>query len=169
MALIIGLFSDSDHAGQAVSELKQKGYTNDISVIAKDESSEEIKAHDVKQSTADGAASGAAIGGVMGGITGLLAGLSSVALPGIGTVLVAGPLAATWGLVGGAAGMLSGGLIGALVDAGIPEEEAREYEHALQAGEVLVVVSADESKTTAVHQIMDKHNVDTTQTQHSAL
>src|SRR5437764_731541 len=66
---------------------------------------------------------GAAVGAVSGAAVGTLVGLalvgSSLVLPGVGTFLVGGPLAAA--LTGAGIGAASGGVIGALVGTGIPE------------------------------------------------
>lgn len=165
--VVSGLFTDSKQAGHAVAELKQQGFTDDISVIAKDPSDADESTHQVKQNVTDGAVGGAATGGVLGVITGLLAGVVSAAVPGIGTLLVAGPLAATWGITGGAIGALTGGLVGALVDAGIPEEKARMYEDRIIAGDVLVTVSTDHEDEAKVQKILDKYNVEATDTLHA--
>lgn len=157
--VIAGIFKDSKQAGNAVSELKKAGFTNDISIIAKDASGADMKSHQVKQDVSDGTAGGAAVGGVLGGLVGLLATVGTVILPGIGTLIVAGPFAAAWGLTGAAAGALTGGLVGALVDAGIPEERARQFEAAVKRGEVLVTVSTTHENEQKVRRILDKHNV----------
>lgn len=84
-----------------------------------------------KTNIAEGAASGIITGGVLGGLAGLLVGVGVLALPGIGALFVAGPLAAVLGLAGTAAttvsgaliGSLVGGIVGALVGLGLAEEE----------------------------------------------
>ena len=68
-------------------------------------------------------------------------------LPGIGTLLVAGPLAAALGLTGVAAttvagamtGLAAGGIVGALANIGVSEEDAKLYEDLVRSGNVLVV------------------------------
>lgn len=157
--LTAGVFHDSEHAGMAVSELKDAGYTEDISVIAKDIATSEVTTHNVKQETDDGVTTGAVTGAVMGGLAGLLVSISTVVLPGVGTLLVAGPLAALWGVTGAATGALAGGMLGALVDAGIPEEQAHIYEEAIARGEVLVIVSSEIDSGTKVVSILNKHGV----------
>ena len=60
------------------------------------------------------------------------------AIPGIGPLIAAGPLAAA--LTGAAAGAATGGLIGVLTDDGVPEEAAHRYSKAIGAGRVMVTV-----------------------------
>lgn len=152
--MVVGIFSDSKRAGDAIGELKAKGYTKDISVISKDVNDQGTASHQVKQDLTDGAAAGAGTGAVMGALAGLLAGAAAFAVPGIGWVVL-GPLATS--LTGAAAGALTGGMVGTLVDWGIPDEKAKDYERRINSGEVLVTVTADETRRTeAEHILRDK-------------
>lgn len=154
----IGLFSQSKAAGEAVADLKEKGYTKDISLVAKDYK-DDATTHQIKQDVKDGAGAGATAGAVMGAVTGLLVGAASFALPGVGFVVL-GPLATT--LAGAATGALTGGIVGTLVDMGIPDHEAKDYEHRIQNGEVLVAVTADEDKRAQIMDIYTRHGADKT-------
>lgn len=73
----------------------------------------------------------------------MLAGLGALAIPGIGPIIAAGPIAAT--LTGAAVGAGAGGLVGGLIGLGIPEEQAEEYGGYVNEGHILVMVDADES------------------------
>lgn len=161
--LIAGLFVDSKKAGNAVAELKEAGFADHISVIAKEWEGTEVKSHDVKQEFTPGG--GTAIGAVVGGLAGLLVGAGSVFIPGVGALLVAGPFTV---LMGGA-GALTGGLIGFLVDAGVPENKAREYEEAVKQGQVLVAVTTEHENETLVRDILDRHQVVETDTRHQTV
>lgn len=165
--LVSGLFTNSKLAGNAVAELKQRGYTDDISVVAKDDQDLSTSSHDIKQDLTDGTVAGAATGGAIGVVTGLLAGVVSLVLPGVGPLIVAGPLAATWGIAGGALGALAGGIVGALVDAGIPEEKAKMYEDRIKAGDVLVTVETDDAHVDDVKRILESHSVQQSETLHN--
>lgn len=83
---------------------------------------------------------GAAAGGIIGGTIGLLAGIGSLAIPGLGAFIAAGPLMAA--LSGSAVGGALGLTVGALVGLGLPEYEAKKYENALEKGHVLICVHA---------------------------
>ncbi|HAQ07885.1 MAG TPA: hypothetical protein DCR24_10305 [Bacillus bacterium] len=142
---LVGVYDNERDAIQAVEDLKRQGYsTDDISVISKNED----EVHDVNEATGtkteEGLAAGAATGGVLGGLTGLLAGIGALAIPGIGPIVAAGPIAAT--LTGAAVGAGAGGLAGALIGMGIPEEEADRYEGYVKEGKILVVVERDENR-----------------------
>jgi hypothetical protein len=87
-----------------------------------------------------GAATGAGIGAALGGSLGWLAVLPALAIPGLGPLLIAGPL------LGAFTGAAAGGAVGVLVGVGIPEDEAKLYEDRLKKGGVLVSVHAGTSE-----------------------
>lgn len=140
---VVGVFRSEDDAIDAINELRDQGYSdNEISVIAKDK--KEVKhIHEETGSKApEGAATGMATGGILGGLGGLLLGAGALAIPGIGPIVAAGPIAAALG--GAAVGAGTGGIVGALVGLGFPEEEAKEYEESVEEGDILVLVDADD-------------------------
>ncbi len=148
--LITGLFQNSQEAGEAVSEIKSAGLAKDISVVAKNWDDSEPETHTVEASGTTGGVTGA----VVGALAGLLIGASAVVIPGVGPLVVAGPFTALMT----AAGALTGGLIGFLVDAGIPEKQAKIYEEAIQKGEVLVAIYADSDDESKVQEILRDHD-----------
>lgn len=89
----------------------------------------------------EGGVVGAATGGVLGGSLGLLAGIGTLAIPGLGPFIAAGPLLAA--LSGSAVGGSVGLLVGAIIGFGIPEYEAKKYESALKAGNILISVHTE--------------------------
>ena len=100
-------------------------------------------AHEKHTKAPEGAATGAGTGGVLGGVLGWLAGIGSLAIPGIGPFVAAGPIMAALG--GAAVGATVGGLTGALVGLGIPEYEAKQYEGKLRQGNILISVHSENS------------------------
>jgi hypothetical protein len=80
-------------------------------------------------------------------VLGWLAGVGTLAIPGIGPFLAAGPIMAA--LAGAAIGGATGGLIGALVGMGIPEFEAKRYEGKLREGSILISVHTEDAKERA--------------------
>jgi len=71
-------------------------------------------------------------------------GIGTLAIPGVGPLIAAGPIMAALG--GVAAGGAVGGLAGALVGFGIPEYEAKQYEGKIKNGNILISVHADDSR-----------------------
>lgn len=145
MTNIIGLFDSRREAESAVQQLVNSGINRDyISIVSRhdNEDTRDLKSDD----DTSGAAKGAGIGAALGGVGGLVVGLAGLAIPGIGPILAAGPIAAALGgaLGGAGLGAAAGGLIGALTDMGVPEHEARHYEDAVRQGKTLLTVRADD-------------------------
>jgi hypothetical protein len=90
-----------------------------------------------EESKTETTAAGVVGGGVLGGILGAAAALL---IPGLGPAIAGGILTAVLG--GAAIGAVAGGLIGALTNMGVPENEARFYQDELKAGRTLVTVQA---------------------------
>ncbi len=139
---VVGVFDNGDEAVRAIEDLKVQGYDRDaISVVARDRDDVDDIHDETGTKTEEGLATGAATGGVLGGLAGFLAGVGALAIPGVGPILAAGPIAAT--LTGAAVGAGAGGLTGALIGMGIPEDEADQYERDVKSGKILVLVDED--------------------------
>src|SRR6202453_4750310 len=141
---VFGIYKSSAQAEHAVDRIAAAGFShNDISVLLPDSQSSKEFAHEKNTKTPEGATTGVAAGGAIGGTLGLLAGIGSLAIPGLGPFIAAGPIMAA--LAGLGVGGAVGGLIGALVGMGIPEYEAKRYEGRLKNGGILVSVHCDTS------------------------
>lgn len=146
---VVGLFHDQHMAERAIRTLKNQGFAEDqIGVLMRDLERQQELAEHTGTKAEEGAATGAVGGGVLGGVLGLLAGVGALAIPGIGPIVAGGAIAST--LAGAGIGAAAGGLLGALVGMGIPEEEARHFEHGIREGGILVTVQAGERSAEAV-------------------
>lgn len=135
---VIGAYENEHEAAEVVKDLKEKGYTDEeISVIAKNIKELSEITQEVKPSMKDGAIAGAVTGGAIG-IAGVIAGLSTILIPGFGAVLAAGPIITTIGgaVIGANSG--AGGLKHALMEMGVPDDEAERYSNDVQDGKILV-------------------------------
>ena len=103
-------------------------------------------AHEEASKAPEGATTGGATGAVLGGALGWLAGIGSLAIPGLGPFIAAGPILAA--LAGAGVGGAVGGVTGALVGYGIPEYEAKRYEGRVKDGGILLSVHCDDSDWT---------------------
>jgi hypothetical protein len=168
MAVISRLYDNYSDAARAVSELERAGIPDDdISLVASnaegwyredgDGSHRIDRDRDGIDDRAEGAATGAGIGAVLGGTAGLLAGLGLLAIPGIGPVVAAGWLAST-ALVA-AVGGTAGGLIGALTQAGVDEDEANAYAEGVRRGGTLVTARVPDVDRTRYEAILDRSSV----------
>jgi hypothetical protein len=144
-ATAFGIFTHRADVEVAVDRLTMAGFSNqDLSALLSDKC--ELRELETANNTMapEVAAAGAGVGGVVGGTLGLLAGIGVLAVPGLGPVIVAGPILAT--LAGLGVGGAVGGLVGALVGMGIPEFEAKQYDCQVKDGGVLLAVRCDSSE-----------------------
>ena len=90
-------------------------------------------------------------GGLIGGLAGLIVGAATLLVPGIGLIVVGGPLASALGaIVAALSGAATGATVGALVsligDIGVPEKQAQEYASLIRQGDGLVIFEHDGSR-----------------------
>jgi len=138
---VVGVFDGPNHAEQALTGLKNAGFTPEqVSVVAKENAETRQMVENTGMGTGEAAGSGAVAGTVIGGIAGWLFGISALAIPGIGPIVGAGIIGTT--LAGAGIGAATGGLIGALTSEGVDEADAREYEGHVRSGSILLTVHA---------------------------
>lgn len=156
---VVGLYDSYADAQQAYRDLLAAGFdSKNVSLIANDVARSGIGTETAEPGAASDSAfaEGAGTGALAGGITGLIIGLAALAVPGIGPVLAIGPLA---GLVGGAAvGLVIGGILGALIDVGVPEQHAQYYAEGVRRGGSVVTVQTDDQSAERAMDILDRHN-----------
>jgi len=165
--VVAALFDDRAGAEAAINDLKAAGFsTNDVGVAMRDRTEQGELASDTGTKAAGGATTGALGGGLLGGALGLLVGIGALAIPGVGPVIAGGMLASAFGLGGGTAiagagiGAAAGGLTGALVGMGIPDDEAKHFETGFTAGGALVSVNAG-SRAMDAMAILERNGGDT--------
>jgi hypothetical protein len=143
-----GIYRTEASVRNAIETLESEGYrTTDISVLFPENQGTKDFAHEKGTKAPEGAATGAGSGAVVGGALGWLAGVGSIAIPGVGPFLAAGPIMGA--LAGAGVGGATGGLLGALIGAGVPEYEAKRYEGRIREGGILVSVHCDNSEWTS--------------------
>lgn len=136
---IVGHFATSNDAQNALDQLERSGFTaGDVSYVA----------HDATGAFADvlrgrmHSSSGTVKGATAGGVSGLLLGLAAVAIPGVGPLVAAGPIATA--LAGAGVGAATGGMLGALADMGVPEKAGEHWSRAVAQGGPLVIIRAND-------------------------
>ena len=138
---IVAVYPDHARAENAVKRLHKDGFALDaISIVGRNiQVTEEPVGF---WSTGDYVSAGARSGALMGGLAGMALGAAFLILPGIGPIVVAGPLAAAViaAVEGAVAGVAMGAIGGALVGWGVPREHALKYESEVKGGKYLVVV-----------------------------
>jgi uncharacterized membrane protein len=153
---VVAVYATHAGAEEAVKELQRTGIDmRTLSIIGKDTHTDE---HVVGYyNTGDRMKYWGKTGAFWGGFWGLLFGSAFFAIPGVGPVLVAGPLVA-WivGALEGAA--VFGGLsaIGAgLYGMGIPKDSVIQYEMALKTDNFLVMVHGTAEEVAKAQHILD--------------
>jgi hypothetical protein len=144
---VFGIYHTRTAVERAVDALKADGFRNtDISVLFPENVGTKDFAVDKGTKAPEGAATGAGSGVVIGGTLGWLAGIGTLAIPGLGPFIAAGPIMAA--LAGAGVGGAVGGVAGALIGMGIPEYEAKRYEGRVKKGGILLSVHSDNSEWT---------------------
>jgi len=144
---VFGIYPAYASVEYGVDALRTAGFRNsDISVLFPENTGTKDFAHEKGTKAPEGATTGAGTGVVLGGALGWLAGIGSLAIPGLGPFIAAGPIMAA--LAGAGVGGVVGGLTGALVGIGIPEYEAKRYEGRVKSGGILLSVHSDSSDWT---------------------
>jgi len=157
---VICLVPDTMRAQAVVNDLRAAGFSNNnISVLLPDKTGTRDFAHEHGTKAPEGAVAGAGAGGAIGGTLGWLVGIGSLAIPGLGPFIAAGPILAA--LSGAAVGAAVGGITGALIGMGVPEFEAKQYEGKLKAGNVLISVHTETSRDVdRAKEILERHKAD---------
>jgi len=147
LTTVAGVFSNAMQAERAIHDLRDAGvHPDQVSVIAADRETARDVAQETGAEVKSGAATGVGLGAILGGAAGWLVGIGALAIPGIGPVIAAGPIAAALGVggttaaVGAGVGAAAGGIAGALTGWGFSESEAREYQKRVEQGDILLAV-----------------------------
>jgi hypothetical protein len=151
----VAVFPNHEDAERAVMELQRAGFDmTRLSIVGAEYHTEE---HVVGYyTTGDRMRAWGNAGAFWGGIWGLLFGAAFLVVPGLGPVLVAGPLVAA--IVGGLeSSIVVGGLsaLGAgLVSLGVPKNSVLDYESAIKAGKYLLVAHGAEVDVNRAREIL---------------
>src|SRR5260370_31089970 len=138
---VVAVYNSHDQAEKAVEELRKAGIdVKKLSIVGKDfHTEEQVTGY---YNAGDRMKHWGKFGAFWGGLWGLLLGSAFFVIPGVGPVLVAGPLVA-WIVAALEGAVVVGGLsaIGAgLYSIGIPKNSILKYDVALKEGQFLLVV-----------------------------
>ena len=164
---VVGIFRDETAAERAVRSLRDDGFTEqEISIVAKESGRGGQGRQGGRQNEGttmrdDGISDGVASGAAWGGLAGLALGAGALAIPGVGPIVAAGPIAAA--LTGAA----TGGLAGGLIDWGIPEERGRELQEEVKQGKILAILQCSDNKVNKAANILREHGASNVETHNS--
>ena len=153
----VAVYDRHDQAEAAIKELQRAGFDmKRLSIVGKEYHTDE---HVVGYyNTGDRMAYWGKLGAFWGGLWGLLFGSAFFFIPGIGPLVIAGPLV-TW-IVGALEGaVVVGGLsaLGAgLYSIGIPKDSILNYETAIRSDKFLVVAHGTPDDVTRAQQILSE-------------
>jgi len=140
-----GIYPDQSTVTDAVEALKAAGFRQtDISVLYPENLGSKDFAHEKHTKAPEGAVVGGGSGAVIGAAVGWLLGAGAVMIPGMESMIAAGPIMGM--LSGMGAGVTLGGLTGGVVGASIPEYEAKRYEGRVRKGGILLSVHCDNAE-----------------------
>ncbi len=152
---VVGTYETMSGAEDAIQKLQEGGFPVDqVSILAQNLQSEK-KVHGYVTAR-DTSKAGAKTGAWFGGLFGILVGAGFLWIPGVGPLLVAGPLAAILlgGVEGAVGGAVFGGLLGGLSGWGISKKHILKYEERLKAGKYLLVAHGDNAELDKAQSIM---------------
>jgi len=131
---IVAVYDDFQDAKQAVEILDRSAFPADQVSFVTSNAPEELDADEQEILQAgDKSEENAAKGAGLGGLFGLLLATPILMIPGVGPVLVAGPLAA------GLTGAIVGGFLGGLMGWGVQDDQVERYQQYVYLGKTLVV------------------------------
>jgi len=138
---VVAIYETHEQAEHAVKELQQAGIDmTSLSIAAKDvHTDEQVVGY---YNTGDRMKHWGKLGAFWGGFWGLLFGSALFAIPGLGPILIAGPLVG-WIVAGLEGAVVVGGVsaLGAgLIGIGIPKDSVLKYEVALKTDKFLLIV-----------------------------
>jgi uncharacterized membrane protein len=155
---VIGVYESMSKAEEAIRKLDHEKFPiRQISVIGQNvEHEKEVCGYVTVE---DVARQGVSTGALAGGLFGLVAGVASIWIPGLGRMLVAGPIAAVLlGLLGSIEGAVTGaawgGVLATLVGWGVSRQHMIKYEEHLKAGKYLVIAHGSAEELERAHSIL---------------
>jgi hypothetical protein len=159
MKTVVGIYETAQEARDAIERLRDAGVPQDnISLAMREAADSGVPATDPAdseknaraagehpaESAAKGMAEGALAGAGIGAVVGLAAVGVSLLIPGLGAIILGGPIAAA--AAGAGIGMAPGTLLGALIGAGVPEDEATSYAKHIEAGQIIVSAHVEQGE-----------------------
>lgn len=164
---VSGLFNSYSNVEALLDELNTRGINDEnLNIVMSEKTKSKFSSNDNSPTLqnkmdnnkmSEGLSTGAVSGGVLGAIIGGLTLVGTLAVPGAG-LLAAGSIIGA--LSGGATGAAAGGLVGALIGMGVPDDEAKDYDRALNeenSSNVLIVVQVPSTETHDIRTLFERY------------
>ena len=149
--LVLALFDNPSHAAAAARELRSLGVAPErVSIVARSHDEEGVLARAADASPGSEIEDSRAASR-LGELGAHLVAAIALVMPGIGPIVVDGPLAAGFGE---AAGHIAGGITKTLHGAGLQRTEAARWESRIEGGAILVGAHVAADAAAAAHEVM---------------
>lgn len=164
---IVAIFEVYDNAEKAANEIRNNGLrTDNISIISKGNRNKAYYKPNYNKrqikiissgliphlvSKRERISDGIITGGIFGGVIGIIAGVSSMYISGLGIISAVGPIACL------IVGLILGGLIGGLLDLGIPKKRRKEYDNLILNGNTIFSMKVDEERMESIIEIIEQN------------
>jgi uncharacterized membrane protein len=148
---VVAIYKSHAEAETAVKDLQQSGFDmKKLSIVGRDYHTDE---HVVGYyNTGDRMKHWGKTGAFWGGIWGLLFGSAFFLIPGVGPLVMAGPL------VGWIVGALEGAVVVGGYSFGIPKDSVLRYETAIKSGKFVVIAHGSDAETVHAREIINRTN-----------
>ncbi|REJ70061.1 MAG: DUF1269 domain-containing protein [Planctomycetota bacterium] len=143
---VVGIFRSFEEAAAAVRALEKAELPGDQISFVTHSVQDEVPQEESLQygdETERDATKGAGVGGVVGA----LLGAPLITIPGVGPLMLVGPMAA---------GAVVGGLIGAMGGWGVHEDHVQRYQEMLQDGDLLVVFNGNPEQVANAQRVLEQ-------------
>jgi hypothetical protein len=142
---VFGLYRDEDEIGEAIAQLKHRGFrTTDVSMLLPENSGTKDLGYEKHTKAPEGAVAGGVAGAVIGAVVAALVSSGAVTLPTdpfTQSLVSANPVLAV--LAGMESFTVLAAIVGGLLGFAWPEYEARRYEGRVRSSNVLLSVHCD--------------------------
>jgi hypothetical protein len=159
---VVAVFGEHSSAESAIRELKKAGFDiKRVSIVGRDFHTEDNVVG--FYTSGDRLKYWGKMGAFWGGLWGLLVGAAFLIIPGVGPVVVAGPV--TGWIIGALEGAIFVGgvsvLGAALVSVGIPRDKVLKYESSVKAGKFLLISHGTAAEAEKVRNVLDATGAET--------
>ncbi len=149
---VVGIYGSFADAANGIRLLDEAGFPHDQVSLVTSAIDARLPRERAAVQPGDESENKAAAGAAVGGLLGLLVGAPLLAIPGIGPLLLAGPLAA------GMTGAVVGGFLGSMSGWGVHSDHVAEYQRKVAEGKVLVIVHGNPREVAQAERILRESN-----------
>lgn len=154
--LVVRLFNDEDSVSEAVSDLADAGFDpQQMERVPLEDVLTVYEGQHVANTTVESGLAGALVGAAVGVVLGLVASISAIVAPGTALFGLSTLEIFLWTIVlGAAAGLFFGALIGAIIGLGVSQEDEYHYASSVERGHFLLMLRTDSARAVEASNIM---------------